>query len=146
MRFYEMRFSRGVSILDFAWHYVLHCPLFKDLLVRSSKLRDIETGSELIESPRPSVALKILLSSCAKEPARIQPLVSFVQLSLKLRERWLQDNVVGGLQLTPAVQVGLPRSAVVLYDGSVHTWCCYQHLASPHRFSRSAPQLQVDTG
>ena len=101
-------FCRGVCVLDSEWHCVLHCPLFKDLLVRSSKLRDIETGSEFIESPRPSVALKILLSSCAKEPARIQPLGSFVQLSLKLRERWLQDNVVGGLQLTPAVQVELP--------------------------------------
>ena len=72
-----------------------NCPQFRDM--RISRLRDIETGSELNESPRPSVDLVDLLSLCAKEPARIQPLGFFSRLSLKVREKLLQENVSCGL-------------------------------------------------
>ena len=36
-----------------------------------------------------------LLSLCAREPSRLQSLGSFVRLSLKLREKWLRENVGG---------------------------------------------------
>ena len=69
-----------------------------------------ETGSELVESPRPSAALIDHLSLCTKDSARLQSLGSFVRLSLQGRERWLEENVSCGFQLTPAVQVGLPAA------------------------------------
>ena len=77
--------SRNVCVLDTEWHFVLHCPHFTDL--RNSKLRNIETGAEWIESPRPSVALINLISLCTKEPTRLQSLGSFVRLSLRVREK-----------------------------------------------------------
>ena len=66
------------------------------------------------------------LSLCTKDSARLQSLGSSVRLSLQARERWLQENVSCGLQLTPAAQVGLPAAQlystteafVVLY----HFW------------------------
>ena len=53
------------------------------------------------------MALINLLSLCAKDPSRIHPLGSFARLSLKVREKWLQENVSCGLQLTQPAQVGL---------------------------------------
>ena len=100
--------SRGVCVLESEWHFVLHCPLYKG--VRSSKLRDIESGSEHVESPRLSAALIDHLSLSTKDSARLQSLGFFVRLSLQARERWLQENVSCGLQLTPAAQVGLPAA------------------------------------
>ena len=97
--------NRGVCVLDSEWHFVLYCPHFRDL--RNSRLRNIDIGSEFLDSPRPSVALINLLSLCAKEPTRLQSLGSFVRLSLRLREKWLQENVSCGLQLTQPAQVGL---------------------------------------
>ena len=58
--------NRGVCVLDSEWHFALHCPHFRDL--RSSGLRNIEIGSEFLESPRPSATLLDLLALCAKEP------------------------------------------------------------------------------
>ena len=111
--------SRLVCILESEWHFVLHCPLYKG--VRSSKLRDIESGSEHVESPRLSAALIDHLSLSTKDSARLQSLGgnrwgSFVRLSLQGRERWLEENVSCGFQLTPAVQVGLP--AAQLYSST----------------------------
>ena len=110
---------------------MLYCPHFRDL--RNSRLRNIDIGSEFLDSPRPSVALINLLSLCAKEPTRLQSLGSFVRLSLRLREKWLQENVSCGLQLTQPAQVGL--AAAQMYYGSIHAWRSYQHLASPNRFN-----------
>ena len=56
---------------------------------------------------RPSAAIVDFLSSCTREPTQIQPLGSFARLSLNVREKWLQDNVSCGLQLTQTAQVGL---------------------------------------
>ena len=97
--------NRGVCVLDSEWYFVLHCPLFRDL--RSTRVRNIEIGSEFLDSPRPSAALIDLLALCAKEPTQLQSLGSFVRLSLRLREKWLQENVSCGLQLTQPAQVGL---------------------------------------
>ena len=90
---------------------MLHCPHFRDL--RSGRLRNIDIGSEFLDSPRPSVALINLLSLCAKGPARLQPLGSFVRLSLKVREKWLQENVSCGLQLTQTCACEIIRGADV---------------------------------
>ena len=100
--------SRKVCVLDSEWHFVFHCPHFTDL--RNSRLRNIETGSEWIESPRPSVALINLISLCTKEPTRLQSLGSFVRLSLRVREKWLKENVSGGLQFGPHVRGILPSA------------------------------------
>ena len=100
--------SRNVCVFDPKWNFVLHCPHFTDL--RNSRLRNIETGSEWIESPRPSVALINLISLCTKEPTRLQSLGSFVRLSLRVREKWLQENVSGGLQFGPHVRGILPSA------------------------------------
>ena len=88
--------NRGVCVLDSEWHFVLYCPHFRDL--RNNRLRNIDIGSEFLDSPRPSVALINLLSLCAKEPTRLQSLGSFARLSLRLREKWLQESVSCGLQ------------------------------------------------
>ena len=66
----------GVCIWKPEWHFIFHCPQFRDL--GTSRFRDIKIGSEFIESARPSVALINLLSLCAKETSRIHPLGSFV--------------------------------------------------------------------
>ena len=106
--------NRGVCVFGSEWHFVVHCPQFRDL--RTSRLRDIETGSELIESPQPSVALINLLSLCAKEPPRIQPLGSSARLSLKVREKWIQEKASCVLQLTQPAQVGLAAAQMYSTD------------------------------
>ena len=100
--------SCSACVRDSELHFVLHCPLLRDL--RTDRVREIEIGSEFGEFPPPSVALLDVLSWCARELARIQFVGTFVRLSLKMREQWLQENVSGGLQLTHTAQVGLPAA------------------------------------
>ena len=123
---------------------MLHCPLFRDL--RSTRVRNIEIGSEFLDSPRPSAALIDLLALCAKEPTQLQSLGSFVRLIsfsfshcsrtiLKVREQWLKENVSCGLQLIQPAQVGL--SAAQMYNATeafthgVAISIYRRHVASP---------------
>ena len=45
---------------------------------------------------------------------------SFVRLSLKVREKWVQENVSCGLQLTKPAQVGL--AAAQMYSKTEPFW------------------------
>ena len=79
-------------------------------------MESIEIGSEYEDTQQPSVALVKLLSLCAREPSRLQSLGSFVRPSLNLRDKWLRENVSGGLQIDPSARVGLATAR--LYSDS----------------------------
>ena len=70
-------------------------------------MESIEIGSEYEDTQQPSAALVKLLSLCAREPSRLQSLGSLVRVSLNLRDKWLRENVSGGLQIDPSARVGL---------------------------------------
>ena len=58
----------------------------------------------------PCVSLISLISLCTKEPTRFQSLGSLARLSLRVREKWLKENVSGGLQFGPHVRGILPSA------------------------------------
>ena len=61
--------------------------------------------SEFSSFPPPCDALCRLLSLCIKEPALASQFGSFIRLSLRAREKWLQGTVSGGLRIDPAVRL-----------------------------------------
>ena len=70
-------------------------------------IENIEIGSDYEDTQQPDAALVKLLSLCVREPSRLQSLGSLVRVSLNLRDKWLRENVSGGLQIDPSARVGL---------------------------------------
>ena len=90
--------------MESEWHFIFHCPLYTDLRTGSLfRRRAAEVRSEHCSFPRPYSILFRTLPLCIKEPALANQLGSFIRLSLRAREGWLEEAVRGGLHIGPIV-------------------------------------------
>jgi hypothetical protein len=107
--------ARNICVLESEWHYIFHCPLFTDLRTGSLfQRRAAEVVSEFNSFPRPCDVLCRILPLCIKEPVMANQLGSFIRLSLRVRERWLNETVSGGLHIDPAVRSNAQLHSVTL--------------------------------
>ena len=96
--------TRNICVMESEWHFIFHCPLYTDLRTGSLfRRRAAEVGSEHCSFPRPYSILFRTLPLCIKEPALANQLGSFIRLSLRVREGWLEEAVRGGLHIGPIV-------------------------------------------
>ena len=106
---------KNVCVLESEWHFIEYCPLFTYLRTGPLFLRGpAEVVSEFNSSPRPYEVLCRILPLCIKVPRLANQLGSFIRLSLRVRERWLQESVDGGLHIDPVV-----RSRAQLFSASM---------------------------
>jgi len=106
--------TRGVCVLESEWHFIWHCPLFTK--ARSGPLfRERAAGivSEFHSFPHPYMALVHSLPFWWEQSMRVQELGSFIRLSLRVRDKWLDGAAVGGLRIDLAA-----REAAQVYSSS----------------------------